>query len=172
MTIDARHVSYASALGEVTLADGAMQIVFRRRYAKPVETVWSAITTPERLADWLAAAEIELKPGGAIRLLMNNEYRVEGRVTACEPPHVFAWMWPLDGRETHVRFEMESDHDGCLLTLTHSGLDGAGAGAGVRAGWHAHLEGLPDAMEGRATSWATKVAREDALSDFYPALSG
>jgi hypothetical protein len=55
--------------------------------------------------------------------------------------------------------------------LTHSGLSPRdGDGAGVRAGWHAHLEGLPDAIEGRRTPWATKTAREDALEKRYPDL--
>jgi uncharacterized protein YndB with AHSA1/START domain len=171
MKTDTREDLNQEALGEVTVADDALQVVFHRRYAKPIEEVWAAVTTPARLADWLAVAEVELKPGGTIRLSWNNQHRMEGRVTACEPPHVFAWSWLIDGRETHVRFELQSDQDHCLLTLTHSGLSPRhGSGAGVRAGWHAHLDGLPDAMEGRSTPWATKTAREAALSQQYPAL--
>ncbi len=165
---------YADGLGAVTLTDEAVQVVFHRRYAKPIEQVWAAITAPERLADWLAAAEIDMKPGGTIKLSWHDgAYTMEGRVTDCDPPHVFAWTWPLDGRDTHVRFELQSERDGCLLTLTHSGLSthkGA-SGSGVRAGWHAHLEGLPEAIEGRATPWATKEAREDAIDTLYPPLS-
>ena len=40
----------------------------------------------------------------------------------------------------------------------------------MRAGWHAHLEALPDALEGRATAWEIKIAREKALSSAYPNL--
>jgi len=170
MTIDAHEDLSDAAQGEVTADDDAFQVVFHRRYAKPIEKVWAAVTTPERLADWLAAAEVELKPGGTMRLNWNNQYSMEGRITACDPPNVLVWTWPIDGRETRVRFELQSDQDGCLLTLTHSGLNPHGSGAGVRAGWHAHLEGLPDAMEGRPTPWATKTAREAALSQHYPAL--
>lgn len=167
MTIDTR-----TDLGEVTVADDALQVVFHRRYKKPIEKVWAAVTTPERLADWLAVAEIEPRAGGAIRLNWNNgQHTMEGRVTAYEPPHIFAWTWTLDGRETHVCFKLEADGDGCLLTLTHSGLSPrAGSGGGVRAGWHAHLGGIPEALEGRATPWATKTARETALAARYPAL--
>ena len=43
-------------------------MVFHRHYAKPIEKVWAALTTPERLADWLADAEIELRLGGRIQL--------------------------------------------------------------------------------------------------------
>jgi uncharacterized protein YndB with AHSA1/START domain len=170
MTIDAHEDLSDAALGEVTVASDALQVVFHRRYAKPIEKVWAAVTMPDRLADWLAVAEVDLKRGGTIRLNWNDQYSMEGRITACEPPHVFAWSWPIDGRETHVRFELQSDQDGCLLTLTHSGLSPQGAGAGVRAGWHAHLEGIPDAIEGRLNTWATKIALEEALSQRYPAL--
>src|SRR5258708_7786439 len=50
------------AIGEVTATRDDLQVVFHRRYGKPIEKVWAAITTPERLADWLAAAEVALPP--------------------------------------------------------------------------------------------------------------
>ena len=31
------------------------------------DAVWAALTEPERLVDWLAPGEIELRPGGAAR---------------------------------------------------------------------------------------------------------
>jgi uncharacterized protein YndB with AHSA1/START domain len=160
------------AAAQVTVGDDALQVVFHRHYARPIEKVWAAITTPERLADWMAAAEIEMKPGGKIRLNWNSgAHSMEGRVLIVEPPRAFAWTWDLDGRETVVRFDLKPDGDGCWLTLTHSGLSPkAGSGAGVRAGWHAHLEGLPDAIDGKKTAWATKTARQEAVSSLYPAL--
>jgi hypothetical protein len=93
-------------------------------------------------------------------------------ITDCDPPHTLAWIWTIGERDTLVRFDLKPDGDGCELTLTHSGLslDGVHDG-GVRAGWHAHLEGLPEAMEGRATPWATKIAREQALAERYRPLS-
>jgi uncharacterized protein YndB with AHSA1/START domain len=160
------------APGEVTVAGDNLQVVFHRHYAKPIEKVWAAITTPERLADWLADAEIEMRTGGTIRFHWTGpDHRMEGRVVACEPPHTFAWTWPLGGRETVVRFDLASDGDGCRLTLTHSGLSPrAGPGAGVRSGWHSHLAGLADAIEGRRTAWETISARLKAVADLYPAL--
>ena len=158
-------------LGEVTTTADALQVVFHRHYKKPIEKVWAAVTTPERLADWLANAEIEMKVGGSIRLTWNGVHQMEGRVVVCDPPRSFAWTWALDDRETVVRFDLKPDGDGCWLTLTHSGLSPKdGRGSGVRTGWHAHLEGIPDAMEGRATPWSTKTAREAALAGAYPKL--
>jgi uncharacterized protein YndB with AHSA1/START domain len=170
MTITQDLLSDAS-LGEVTVADDAMQVVFQRHYKKPIEKVWAALTTPERLADWLALLDVEMKVGGVIRLDWHGHSQMEGRVVALDPPHTFAWTWPLSGRDTVVRFDLETEGDGCNLTLTHSGLNPApGMGSGVRAGWHSHLEGIPDALEGRATSWDTVIARRDAMQASYPPL--
>lgn len=160
-----------AAPGEVTLAGDAMQVVFRRRYRFPIARVWAALTTPERLADWLALAQIEMRVGGAIRLDWHGHNAMQGRVAELDPPHAFAWTWTIGGRETLVRFQLQEDGDGCLLTLTHAGLHPQpGMGPQVRAGWHAHLEGIPDAIAGRPTAWAVKTARQDAARRFYPDL--
>jgi len=158
-----------AALGEVTAAGDTLQVVFHRHLRAPVEKVWAALTTPERLADWFAQAEVDLRVGGAIRLDWNGMNQAEMRITVCDPPRSLAWIWELGDRDTLVRFDLTPEGDGCALTLTHSGVPRVGAG--VRAGWHAHLEGLPDAIEGRATPWEVKVAREEALSDAYPSLA-
>jgi uncharacterized protein YndB with AHSA1/START domain len=171
-TLDAKAVALSDApLGEVAVAGDEVTLTYRRRYARPIEKVWAAITTPERLADWLAASEVELKAGGVIRLNWNQGmHAMEGRVIAYDPPRIVAWTWLIDGRETVVRFELEADGDGCKLTLTHAKLALNGSQAsGVRAGWHAHLEGVPDAIDGKATPWTVKQAREAALASAYPA---
>lgn len=153
-------------LGEVTVAGDTLQVVFHRHLRAPIAKVWAALTTSERLADWFAEAVIDLRAGGTIRFKW-----ADVRITVCDPPRSLAWVWQLDGRDTVVQFDLVPEAGGCLLTLTHSGLSPrSGSGAGVRAGWHAHLEGLPDALEGRATPWEVKVAREEALSDAYPKL--
>jgi uncharacterized protein YndB with AHSA1/START domain len=158
-------------LGEVTVHDDAVQVVFRRRYKKPVEKVWAALTQPERLADWFATAEVDLRVGGVIRLNWNGVHRADMVITECDAPRTLAWRWRIGERDTLVRFDLAPADGGCDLTVTHSGLsrDGARDG-GVRAGWHAHLEALPDALDGRATPWETKVAREQALAGAYPKL--
>lgn len=158
-------------LGEVTRHGDALRLVFHRRYEKPIEKVWAALTTPERLADWFAAAEVDLRVGGIIRLRWNGVHKTDVTITICDPPRALAWRWTIGERDTLVRFDLAPDGEGCVLTLTHSGLslDGARDG-GVRAGWHAHLEALPDAMDGRATAWDTKTARQEALAGAYPKL--
>jgi uncharacterized protein YndB with AHSA1/START domain len=159
--------------GEVTTTGDSRKLVFHRRYRQSVEKVWAALTTPERLEDWFASAEVDLRVGGTIRLNWNKGmHQAEMTITVCEPPRALAWRWTIGERDTLVRFDLAPDGDGCALTLTHSGLslDGARDG-GVRSGWHAHLEALPDALEGHATPWETKTAREGALAGVYPKFS-
>lgn len=156
-------------MAEVTESADTLQVVFHRRYRHPVEKVWAALTIPERLADWFTNAEVDLRVGGHLRLEGNGMRPVEVRITICEPPRVLAWVWTIAGHDTFVRFDLAPEADGCALTLTHSGVPRTGAG--VRAGWHALLEALPDAIEGRATAWEIKTARENALNAIYPKLT-
>ncbi|HXQ42278.1 MAG TPA: SRPBCC family protein [Candidatus Udaeobacter sp.] len=168
--MDAKNLLRDAPKGEVTMKDDRMQVVFRRRYAKPVAKLWAALTTPERLEDWLGAAKIELRVGGALRITAANGKVLELSVSRVDPPHVLGWSWEIDGLNTSVLFELAPDGDGCRLTLTHSGLNARGRGAGVRAGWHAVLEGLADSLDGRATPWAVKEQREAAVAPLYPPL--
>ena len=155
-------------LGEVTTEADGMKIVFHRHLRAPVERVWAALTVPERLANWFAEAVVDLRVGGTLSLNWNGENQGDMRITVCDPPRSFAWVWEIGGHDTLVRFDLKPEAGGCELTLTHSGVPAAGRG--VRAGWHAHLEGLPAAVEGHATPWEVKVAREEALADAYPKL--
>ena len=158
--------------GEVTVKDGRLEVVFRRRYAKPVAKVWAALTTPARLADWLGAADIDLRVGGKLNLVFGNGRSTEISITRVDAPHALGWSWLIDGEDTSVPFELAADGEGCELTLTHSGIAARqGRGAMVRGGWHAHLEGLADSLDGRATSWAVKEQREAAVAPLYPPLT-
>ena len=157
--------------GEVSEDNDGLQVIFRRHYRKPIAKVWAALTAPERIADWLGAAEIDLRPGGSLRLTFNESHSAEIEITEVDAPRLFAWVWTIEGRATRVRFELTPEGDGTRLTLTHSGLSTrAGRDSMVRAGWHAHLEGLADAIDGRATPWSVKQQREAAVAPLYPDL--
>jgi uncharacterized protein YndB with AHSA1/START domain len=155
-------------LGEVSTNADGVQVVFHRQYRASPERVWAALTTPERLADWLATAVVDLRVGGTIKLDWGGQNRADVTIIVCDPPRSLAWVWPLGGRDTLVRFELAAEAGGCALTLTHTGI--TAASGGVRRGWHAHLEAIPDALQGRATPWAVKTAREEAIAPAYPKL--
>jgi hypothetical protein len=46
--MDTRSLLRDMPKGEVTVKDDRMQVVFRRRYAKPVAKVWAALTKETR----------------------------------------------------------------------------------------------------------------------------
>lgn len=135
------------------------EVVFRRRIRRPLEKVWAALTVPERIADWLAKATIEpdLRIGARFTLqFAEGDYRMAGEIIELDPPHLIAWTWPdVEGTglsaTSLVRFELQPDGDGCVLTLTNGGL--RAITPSQAAGWHTHLEALPGAVDGVHTPW-------------------
>lgn len=157
-------------LGTVRRDGDTVTVVFHRRYARPVEKVWAALTVPERISDWFANTTIDsVGVGGAMDLDFKDEnYRSAGRIVIFEPMTTFAWEWSeLDGSKTSlVRWDLEPDGDGCRVTLTHSGLQPSEA-KDVGPGWHAHLMAIEDAADGIETPWSTVRERESAVRDRY-----
>ena len=157
-------------LGEVRREGDTVEIVFRRRYARPVEKVWAALTVPERITDWFAETTVDrMAVGGTMQLYFTGaDYRSIARIETYDPPRRIAWVWsePDGSKASRVRFDLEPDGDGCRLTLTHSDLAAADS-KGVAAGWHAHLEAIPDAADGVFTPWDRLIEREKRIHDLY-----
>jgi uncharacterized protein YndB with AHSA1/START domain len=150
----------------IARGDGLYDIVLERRLKKSVEKVWAAITIPERIACWFAEVELEPRVGGRYKLyFLQNDYGVDGEITAFEPLRLLAHTWPTaqDRPASIVRYELEPDGEGCRLTLTQAGLDKASLVA--LPGWHAFLEALPGAAEGVHTEWTWD--REKAIGERY-----
>jgi uncharacterized protein YndB with AHSA1/START domain len=62
--------------------------------AEPPETVWRAITSSRELAAWFgAAAEVDAKPGGAVRFRWPDGSERRGVVEIAEAPRRFAFRW-------------------------------------------------------------------------------
>jgi uncharacterized protein YndB with AHSA1/START domain len=84
---------------------------FIRRYSYPIERVWRAISDPVERQSWF--------PSDA-----------ETDVVESDPPRLLVltfWGDPL-------RFQLQADGEGCLLTFTHTFADRMGA-ARTAAGW-------------------------------------
>ena len=147
--------------GTITqVGDGLYEMRFERRYRFAIEKVWAAITDPERLADWLAQARVELRLGGAFALTWPSlDYRMTGQIVALESPRLFAWTWPdpkdPDGPASVVRWELFEELGGCRLVLTNT-LIRSGDLVGVAGGWHTHLRELPAAAGSTPTPWSAE----------------
>ena len=125
----------------LTTENGRSVLRVRRRLAHPPAKVWAALVEPDRLAEWFpSAARPELRVGGTVQFADGEP----GTVTDLDPPRLIAYTWGTD----HLRWEVEPDGDGAVLTLLHSFADRAGA-ASFAAGWETCLAVLGLALAGR-----------------------
>jgi uncharacterized protein YndB with AHSA1/START domain len=156
---------------------------YERRLEHPVERVWEALTEPDQLAQWLAAAdELELAEGGRISLRWLNipdspdeweEHGIElgdvdpaepatGTITELDPPRVIEYDTDKMGL---MRWELRADGDGCVLVFTNTiELPDEFPVTQTLAGWHIHLDHLADALAGRPIEWSTWT--EDHMADW------
>jgi uncharacterized protein YndB with AHSA1/START domain len=105
------------------------QIVRTVELAHPPAKVWAAITTAEGLASWFGnTAEIDLRPGGDMRMTWNEGFAADMRVERVEEPTVFGYTWPINGlpdddpRRTYVEFTLEPVGTGTRLTVVETGF--------------------------------------------------
>ena len=137
-------------------------LTIRRLLPGPIKRVWAYLTESELRRQWLAAGEMEGRPGAAVELVWRNdnlsdapsrrpadfpaEHRLACEVTEFEPPHRLAITWGSTGG---VTFELERQGSQVLLTVTHRRVPERAMLLNVSAGWHAHLDVLAARMEGR-----------------------
>lgn len=127
------------------------------------DEVWAALTQPERLVQWLAPGEIELREGGAARLdFADSGVVIDSKVTAVEPQRLLEYSWSGPGEPVRpVRWELEPIGAATLLTLTLA-VPASEDAARAAAGWAAHLEMLQTVLIGVPTKFpfeAFKAAR-------------
>jgi uncharacterized protein YndB with AHSA1/START domain len=146
----------------------------------PIERVWAYLTESDKRAKWLAAGEFELRVGGRITLITDNDslsrdnnppekYRnmkgkkTEGVITRLEPNRVLAhtWIWP-DGTTTEVTYELQPRGKDVLLTIINGRLEGRDITASVMGGWDVHTGILEDILKGVPPRpfWATHARLE------------
>jgi uncharacterized protein YndB with AHSA1/START domain len=142
-----------NSFGRVT--DGHT-IRFERTLPCSLETAWSYLTQPGRLATWLAEGTIELRVGGRVDLRFDVEEVperesgafIQGVVSLCVHQRVLAYTWtrPDDTLDNElpvstVTFELEPQDAHTRLTLIHRHVAND-AMAVSAASWHAHLDVL------------------------------
>jgi len=150
--IDVTHriSAVARTVGTRTLAAGEARVVtVSRSYPDPIEEVWDACTTAERITRWLMPVSGELRLGGRYQL----EGNAGGVVESCDPPRSFGATWEYGGDVSWIQLRLEPEGDGTRFTLEHiAHVDDArwtefGPGA-VGVGWDSMLLGLTMHLEG------------------------
>jgi uncharacterized protein YndB with AHSA1/START domain len=138
---------------------------FERRIDHPLEDVWHAIATPDGIRGWLGAAQLDLTPGGAVRLQFDKTVGnvIEGKVTAVDPPRVLEYTFGQD--DSILRWELTpAGNDSTTLVLTHR-LPAAEHLPETLAGWHTLIELIPAAIAGEDPQWSKE--RWDEVRDGY-----
>jgi uncharacterized protein YndB with AHSA1/START domain len=143
--------------GTLETRGGNHVLCFQRRLDHSVERVWAALTEPEELVKWLAAAKLDLVEGGHVELRWlntdeeGNTAISRGAITELDPPRVIEYDSDIQGL---LRWELREDSNGCVLTFTNT-LPANEYVARSLAGWHIHLEHLADALAGHPVNWPT-----------------
>jgi uncharacterized protein YndB with AHSA1/START domain len=144
--------------------DGRVVARFGMTLDNHVEEVWEALTVPARMVDWLAPGDIELRPGGAVKLnFVDSGIVIDSAISAYEPMRVLEYSWSSPGEPLRpIRFELEpvGAATGLALTLSVPADEDAGRSA---AGWAAHLDMLAAALAGAPIKFPFeifKAARE------------
>ena len=142
------------ALGTFERQGDVVDLRYERRYPRPIETVWAALTEPARLGDWLGQALVEPHVGGRYELFIERPRPMTGRIVTWQPPRLLEFSWDTgDAPATLVRCELSPDDagdgKGTRLVFTHKAMGFVWIGL-VLPGWHTHLERLASLLEGHA----------------------
>jgi len=127
------------------------------------EQVWSAITKPATLAEWMFPNDFEPCVGHhfTFRVPANPAKNFEGLIVRCEvlecqPPSLLSFSWTAGGPvvNTQVSFRLEPEGEGTRLFFEHSGFDvsvpmGKQALGGASYGWNNMLEQLTAVLTNR-----------------------
>ena len=165
------------SVGTGPLGDAEGRVVrLQRTYDSPIEDVWDALTTPERISRWFLPISGDYRLGGRYQL----EGNAGGNVLSCDPPRTFSVTWEYDGHVSWVIVTLTPDGTGTELELVHDApsapdhWDRYGPGA-VGIGWELGLIGLAEHLTTGApvdpAAFAAWMASEDGVG-FMAACSG
>jgi uncharacterized protein YndB with AHSA1/START domain len=142
-------------------SDGPGVLRIERTFHAPATKVFEAWTSPEVLRRWWHAehswettiAEVDVRVGGAIRLVMRNpadgsEYAGRGEFTLLDPPRrlAFTWTWESDPSARQlVEVEFTDHGERTTVVMTHTGLPDAETDD-YRAGWQNSFDNLDVAL--------------------------
>jgi uncharacterized protein YndB with AHSA1/START domain len=169
MTSDGR--AGTRILGSLRSSGGKGIVRMEDRYNADTGDLWSALTDPRRLANWLGEFEGDLRLGGEFRArFFASGWEGTGRVEACEPPrHLLVLTRDQDvPYDLVIEATLTADGDQTILILEERGMPPdhlAAYGAGIQV----HVEDLAAHIAGRERCDAD--ARWNELLPAYQGLT-
>jgi len=159
-------------------AGDARVVRLSRTYAAPIDDVWDALTSAERISRWFLPISGELHVGGHYQL----EGNAGGEVLACDKPNRFHVTWvfgdasdPANVTELEVRLKANGP-DSTLFELEHTAVvpddrwAQFGPGA-VGVGWDGAVLGLSLHLAGESIGDPMAWMMSDDARAFYRASS-
>lgn len=145
-----------SRLGKFERRGEHIDVRFERFYSRPIESVWKALTEPERLADWMGQSYVEPFVGGRYETMLDGLKPMRGTVRLWQPPSLLEYEWRSDhAPQSVVRWELSSASDGTRVVFQHLGMPYVSANL-MMPGWHVYLDHLGLAL--------STIAPEDFIS--------
>jgi uncharacterized protein YndB with AHSA1/START domain len=144
-------VTAGEEFGSLERVDDVSVLRFRRRLAHSPQRVWAALTDDEHLAAWFPTTIEGARASGAplrFSFRQSEGDPFDGEMRVFEPPSVMELRWADDV----LRFELEPDGSGCVLSLTVT-FPEYGKAARDAAGWHVCLEQLAHVVGETALPW-------------------
>ncbi len=142
------------ATGQLPAGEGRM-VRLSRTYHAPIDDVWDAVTSADRISRWFLPISGELHVGGRYQL----EGNAGGEVLTCEPPRRFVVTWvygevtdPAATSQVEVRLTSDGEAS-TTLVLEHTAIVPEDAWAmfgpgAVGVGWDGGLLGLSLHLQG------------------------
>jgi len=149
MTGDARPGT--RLLGTLGTADGKGVVRVQDSFDADIETVWSALTDPSRLASWWGEVEGDLRLGGEYReRVFASGWEGTGRVEACEAPRRLLLLHrePDQADEQAIEITLTADGGQTTVVWEERGMPVAYL-AGYGAGIQVHVEDLGAYLAGQ-----------------------
>lgn len=149
---------------------GSRTLVLDRQYPDPIEDVWSAFTTSERLGRWFGTFTGEGGAGGSVSLTITGEVDAGGAVAEpvtvnvreCEPPRRLVVDIPENSdRSWLVAVTLAPSATGTTVRFEQRLPEGLGL-ADVEAGWNWYLDRLGAVLAGTPMpDWKAYEPREE-----------
>lgn len=136
------------------IEDGpAHAVVLRRRFEAPIDEVWVAITSPDRIDRFFLPVSGDFREGGHYAF----EGQASGRILVCEAPNLLRleWLPPDRGEADEVEVRLVDDGDDATwLELEHASVadvfhtDLSGDKFSPAIGWEGPLHYLGEFLRG------------------------
>ena len=93
------------------------------QYQAEISEVWNAITRAEEISSWFIKADFKAEVGYSYTFT-HEETIISGKVLEVNPVYQLTYTWIVGdtGVETIVKWHLDENQHGTLLTLEHSGI--------------------------------------------------